>query len=260
VPTIRLDGELVHTFAHPVAGSRLPPLLLIHGAAGQYAVWPPPMRRLKGISTYAPDLPGHGRSTGKGRRSIAAYAADILALLDALDLERVVVAGHSMGGGIAQQLALDAPGRVAGLVLVATGARLRVAPQILDNVLNDFDSVVDLVTAYSFGPTASPDLKRLGRELMADAAPQVVHADFLACDAFDVRSRLAGIGAPTLVVGGTADRMTPAEFARFLADEIPGAELHLVEDGGHMVMSEFPARMARIVAGWLENKRPAIGR
>jgi pimeloyl-ACP methyl ester carboxylesterase len=257
MPTVRPEGGPIHYAEHLTPESTLPPLVLIHGAGGQYASWPPQVRRLKRVSTYAPDLPGHGQSTGEGRRTIPAYTADVIALLDALGLERVIVGGHSMGGAVAQQLALDAPERVAGLVLVATGARLRVAPQILDNVLGDFEAVLDFMVAYAFGPTADDDLKRLGRRLMGETAPEVMLGDCLACDGFDVRERLGEIAAPTLVIGGMADRMTPARFARYLADAIPGAELALVEDAGHMIMSEFPERVAAIIAAWLEKRQPA---
>lgn len=73
-------------------------LVLVHGAGGSHLDWPAPLRRLKGANVYALDLPGHSRSEGTGRSSIAAYRDFLLAFLDALGLERATVVGHSMGG------------------------------------------------------------------------------------------------------------------------------------------------------------------
>ena len=109
-----------------------PPLLLIHGAGGSRLHWPPGIRRLTGWRVLAIDLPGHGDSPGPGERSIEAYTGCVLEWLDEYGVERVIPAGHSMGGAIALTLALQAPDRLAGMVLVGSGARLRVAPSILE--------------------------------------------------------------------------------------------------------------------------------
>ena len=251
MPHVELNTQTIFYAEHRAPGSAIPPVLLIHGAGGQHANWPPQVRRMDAVHTITPDLPGHGRSGGTGRRTIGEYATDMLALADALDMERFIPVGHSMGGAIALQLALDAPERVAGLGLVSTGARLRVTPRILDHVLDDYEKVVDFVVRAAFGPTADDDLRRLGRRLLMEAPPEVVLRDYLACDAFDVRERLGEVAAPALVIGGTADRMTPPEFSSYLAEHIPDAELHLIEGAGHMIAAEFPDWVADILWNWL---------
>ncbi len=143
-------------------------MLLIHGAGGQHVHWPPQVRRLPGVRTIAPDLPGHGKSGGEGCDTVIGYAANLLALMDAVAVERFVAVGHSMGGAVAQMLALDAPQRVAGLALVSTGARLRVAPQILDNLPGNLDAVADFVNTYAYGPSAGDDLRRVGRRALKE--------------------------------------------------------------------------------------------
>ena len=93
--------------------------------------WPGELRRLPDHEVYALDLPGHGRSGGPGRTDIGAYAEVVREFADALKLPAFVLGGHSMGGAIALEFALRYGSRLAGLILVGTGARLRVAPEIL---------------------------------------------------------------------------------------------------------------------------------
>jgi pimeloyl-ACP methyl ester carboxylesterase len=223
-------------------------LVLVHGAGGSHLDWPAPLRRLREANVYALDLPGHGRSGGTGRSSIADYRDFLFAFLDALSLERAVVIGHSMGGAISLDFALHYPDRPAGLILVGSGARLRVLPTILTGILTDFEATVDLVLGYAFGPSASEQLKRLGRQRLLDTPPQVLHSDYTACDAFDVMERLGEARCPTLVIGGTADRLTPPKYSIYLRDHIPGAELVLVDAAGHMVMLEKPEVVARAIS------------
>jgi len=212
---------------------------------------------MAGITIYAPDLPGHGHSNGTGRAKIADYADWLLAFLDALSVEQATLAGHSMGGAIALDLALRHPDRVAGLILIATGARLRVLPAILEGLLQDFEATLDLIVRSAFGPEAPESVVRLSRQRMAATSPAVLHDDFRACDAFDVRDRLGQIQVPTLVICGTADQLTPAKYAAYLQEHIPGASLVLIEGAGHMVMLEKPDVVAEAVAHFL-GLRPRV--
>jgi pimeloyl-ACP methyl ester carboxylesterase len=226
-------------------------LVLVHGAGGSHLDWPAPLRRLRGANVYDLDLPGHGRSEGAGRSSIAAYRDFLLAFLDGLGLERVVVIGHSMGGAISLDFALHYPDRLGGLILVGSGARLRVAPAILTGILSDFEATVDLVCDYAFGPSATEQLKRLGRQRLLKTPPEVLHGDYAACDAFDVMESLGEVRCPTLAIGGTADELTPPKYSVYLRDHIPGAELVLVDAAGHMVMLEKPEVVAKAVSKFI---------
>ncbi|MBL7183521.1 MAG: alpha/beta hydrolase [Anaerolineae bacterium] len=222
-------------------------LVLVHGAGGSHLDWPAALRRLRGANVYDPDLPGHGRSEGPGRSSIAAYRDFLLAFLDALGLERVTVVGHSMGGAIALDFALHYPDRLVSLILVGSGARLRVAPAILTGILSDFEATVGLVCDYAFGPGATEQLRRLGRQRLLKTPAEVLHGDYAACDAFDAMERLGEVRCPTLVIGGTADMLTPPKYSVYLRDHIPGAELVLVDAAGHMVMLEKPEVVSKII-------------
>jgi pimeloyl-ACP methyl ester carboxylesterase len=199
------------------------------------------------------DLPGHGASPPPASRSVAGYAGAVLGLLDALGLERAAFAGHSMGGAIALSLALDAPARVAALALVGTGARLRVAPAILQGTADPeaYARFADAAGGRAFGSGAGAALRRQHAEGLRALDPAVTHGDFLACDAFDVLARLPEIRAPTLVVCGTEDQLTPPKYARHLCDHIAGARLEMVPGAGHMVMLEAPGRVAGAIDGFL---------
>jgi pimeloyl-ACP methyl ester carboxylesterase len=229
-----------------------PALILIHGAGGSHLHWPAALRRMPGATVYAVDLPGHGRSEGPGREHIEDYVADIVRFMDAVGVSRGVLVGHSMGGAIAQMTAFMAPERVAGLVLVGTGARLRVAPALLDGILQDARGALALITEWAWGPEADPAMVARGRQMMARVNPRVVWGDFAACDRFDIRERVGEITAPALVITGSEDRMTPPKFGQWLAERIPGARFVLVEGAGHMVMLEKPDQVASAVREWLK--------
>jgi pimeloyl-ACP methyl ester carboxylesterase len=250
MPHIEVNGEQLYYAASPAAPARLT-MVLVHGAGENHLVWPGSLRRMDHVQVCALDLPGHGKSGGQGRAAVSDYAAVVLSFLDALGVNRAVIGGHSMGGAIAQQFALSYPQRAAGLVLVATGARLRVAPAILSGMLTDWPGTLDLVNRFAWGPDAPEELVRLGRAQLAEGDPQVAANDYTACNSFDVMERLGQIAAPTLVIGGTADQMTPGKYAQYLAEKIPGARLAMIERAGHMVMLEQPELAARHVREFL---------
>lgn len=215
-------------------------VLFVHGAGGTHRNWGHQVQSLAGANTFALDLPGHGRSAGEGRDTIVVYSDVTLRFLDALDIECAILVGHSMGGGIAQWTALHAPARLLGIGLVGTGARLRVLPAILDGLETEFEQTVDLILNYSFGSQAGQTLVEGGREEFLANQPATVRGDFVACNQFDVMTRLHDIGLPATIVVGDQDRLTPPKYARYLADHLPDSELTVVQNAGHMVMLEQP--------------------
>jgi pimeloyl-ACP methyl ester carboxylesterase len=252
MPFLTVAGaRAYYVHRRPVPASR-PPVVFIHGAGGTHQHWLYQVRDLPDAPSYAVDLPGHGRSEGSGRDSIAAYGDWLVAFLDAAGVERAVLVGHSMGGGIAQDVALRYPSRLAGLGLIATGARLRVAPAILDGLRREPQATVQLICDWVYGPETPAEVARQGRRQMAAIPPEVFLGDFVACDTFDVMDRVSQIAGPALVLCGTQDLMTPLKYSTYLRDHIHGATLRQVEGAGHMVMIERPEAVVQALVAFLE--------
>jgi pimeloyl-ACP methyl ester carboxylesterase len=226
-------------------------LLFIYGAGGTHRHWGQQLAGLRGANRYALDLPGHGRSAGRGRTSIERYGEVILQFLEALGLSRVTLVGHSMGGAISQYLALNHAARVERLVLVGSGARLRVLPSLLEGLLQDFPATVETMLGWAYSSQTPDELIRLGQEEWMENEPQVVHDDFAACDVFDVMVRLGEIHCPTLVLCGENDKLTPTKYAHYLRDNISGARLTIIPQAGHMVMVERPEAVNRAIEEFL---------
>jgi pimeloyl-ACP methyl ester carboxylesterase len=197
------------------------------------------------------DLPGHGGTAGPGLLGIQAYADWVVAFLDTVGIDRAVVVGHSMGGAIAQTLALGRPDRLDGVVLVATGARLRVAGRLFEAFREAPAEGRGLLQGLSYGSATPPERVSVAERVLAETAPLVTLGDFLACDRFDVLDCLGRIEVPALVLVGTEDRLTPPRFARALADGIAGARLVEIPGAGHFPQLEAPEAVTRAIRGFL---------
>jgi pimeloyl-ACP methyl ester carboxylesterase len=236
----------LYYFSHLEAEHLRPPVVLIHGAGGNHLHWPPEIRRLIDQRIFAPDLPGHGKSDGVGRQSMADYAQCILDLLDSLYLHKAILVGHSMGAAIALTLALDHPRRVLGLGLIGAGARLRVSPDLIQSTSSPatLPSAFQMISETAFSPRVEPRLKQLAMQRMAVTRSTVFYGDFIACNQFDVMERLGKVRVPALVLCGADDRMTPLRYSEYLAEKIKRAQLVIVPEAGHMVMIEKPKETA----------------
>ncbi len=250
MPVVHSPRAAIH-FASANENAGGPPLLLVHGAGGESHAWPPQLRRLAGQPVYAVDLPGHGASPGRGRANIAEYAADLDALATAAGWPPLVVAGHSMGGAIALQLAQAYPAQVAALILIGTGARLAVNPAILEETLRDPSAVITRIQRWQWAPGSDPALMEQGAAQLQATPPQTLHDDYLACDRFDLRARLGEIRQPALICCGTVDQMTPLSLSEELAARLPAAELRTFPGGGHMLPLEQPQAIAAALSEWL---------
>ena len=229
-----------------------PPAVFIHGAGGSHLSFPAALRQMQSISPILVDLPGHGGSAGPGRRSIADYALDIVALLDALAIDAAIVLGHSMGGAIAQWLALEHASRISALVLAGTGARLPVNPTLIAGIVDDPHATVSKIARWMWSEDAPPELKRQTADIMLATDSTVVQGDFVACDGFDVSRRLTEIGVPALILAGEKDKMTPLPLSQELAGGITNAELAILPNTGHMMLLEQPKESASLVAAFLK--------
>ena len=230
-----------------------PPLVLIHGAGGSHLVWPRQLRRIDGWRVIALDLPGHGRSDRPGYDSIAAYAEVVDHFLTALHIEQAIVAGHSMGGAIAQQLALTYPEKVAGLVLLNTGAAMTVNPDLLEMAQTDLHKAAEMISRWSWSRATTDDVRQRDVQIMVANGAAIVHGDFLACSRFDVCAKVSQISAPTFIVGGEKDKMMPLEHSTWLADNIAHSQMTTMPNGSHMMMLEQPEYVSTTIQDWLED-------
>lgn len=222
-------------------------LVFIHGAGCTGEVFAAQLAEFG--DGRAPNLPGHLCRGAPG--SIAEFADAIEAYVSKEHLARTVLCGHSMGAAISLELALRAPAWLAGVVLLGGGARMRVAPAILQGLRTDFEAAARTIAGYSFGdPT--PERVDASVEMMQRVGAEQTLRDFQACDAFDVLERLEAIRVPLLAVTGEADKLAPAKYAAALADRVPGGRARIVPDAGHFVMIERPAETNESIAAFLD--------
>lgn len=227
------------------------PLVFLHGAGGNGSLW---QEQLKGLaeefSPLAVDLPGHGASEGQAANRISIYRQCIKDFKDTLELPPYVLGGHSMGGAITIDYALNHPEDLRAIILVATGGKLRVLPQILEKYRQGIQQP-ELVR-HLYGPDAPEELIKEGKEMLMSVPPAVSYADFTACDNFNVLNELERIKIPTLVLCGDQDVMTPPKYSQFLAEKMPGAALKIIPGGGHMLMLEKPRDVNKAIIEFLK--------
>jgi pimeloyl-ACP methyl ester carboxylesterase len=244
----------LYYFSHLEEEKNLVPVILLHGAGGNFLHWPASLRRLPGRRIYAPDLPGHGKSPGIGRQSIPDYARSILDFMRALTISKAIIVGHSMGSAIALHLGIHNPRQVLALALLGAGARMRVAPELLDNSASaaTLSLALKFIEKNAYGERADPSTKALAMKQMAAVRPTVLHGDFLACNGFDEFGQVGKIRVPALVICGDQDQFTPLRYSEYLADTIKNARLLRVEQAGHMVMLEKPDIVTEAMGEFLE--------
>ncbi len=252
------------------------PLLMIMGLAGNTDWWEPEFLALlaENIHIVILDNRGAGRSD-KPREgySVESMASDAAGLLRSLGIGRADVLGVSVGGKIAQELALAEPGLVGRLVLCCTNCggseQVTAPPEVYAQVGARRPGATLEDVARSSLPLIYPDaFVRDNPEMMEDfirrymIAPTPAHAFFAqleAAAAYDSFDRLPEIKAPALVLTGDSDELVPPENARILADNIPSARLITYEGGGHFFFSQFPRRVAAdVTALSCAKDRPAI--
>ena len=245
MPTVEIKDRKIHclTSDEPLPADRKT-LLFVHGAGGSRNHWINQFDGLKGdFNVIVAELPGHGESSPQGANRVERYAEDIAAVIDALAPNPPILAGHSMGGAIAQTVALQYPEKISGLVLIGTGCRLKVLSSILDGLLTNFERTVAMINRYAFSKFTDEDIIQEGTSEMAKTLPSVIHGDFLACDRFNICDRISEISHPTLILCGEDDQLTPVKYSQFLLENIPNARLKTFPRAGHMVMLEKPGEL-----------------
>ncbi|MGD8436663.1 MAG: alpha/beta hydrolase [Syntrophobacterales bacterium] len=240
MPTLEVDGRVIHylTGVNGVAPERRS-IVFVHGAGGNGMVWQNQRRGLdRGVNTICLDLPGHGQSHGAGCTTIADYSRWLIRFMQRLELSGAVLAGHSMGGAVVLEVAIEYPDEIHGLILIGSGARLRVSSEILRGLEADFESTAEQLVQRCYGPGTSEKVVKWGLEQLLAERPSVILDDFKACNEFDKLGKIGGIRHPALVICGSDDSMAPPKYSRYLADNLRRATLRVIDGAGHMVMVE----------------------
>ena len=212
-------------------------LIFIHGSGGCREAWQYQTEYFK--NSEAINLPGH--PDGSLCASIKEYTQWLKTYIHDKGYTDVVIAGHSMGGGIALQYALDYPEDLMGIILIGSGGRLRVHPSIieaLETQVAESSNRVDLnATMYD---RIDPQLKAVIEKRTAENTPAAFLNDLKACDAFDVMAALPAITLPFLGIVGDKDIMTPPKYTSFMVDKITNAQSVVIRGGTHFVFAEKP--------------------
>lgn len=268
---IEVHGAALYAYtgSKPFAPAQ-PTVVFIHGVLNDHSVWILQSRYLAhhGYNVLAIDLPGHGRSGGDAPASVEEAAHVVMGLLDALDVQRTALVGHSFGSLIALQAAANAPTRVSHLVLVGTAYPMRVSPALLEASCHTPQLAIDMVTALSHS-TLAPPPSTLGpgtwlhgctkalmqRVLASNPQVNIFHRGFAACDRYQHGEAAARVLAcPVQFILGTRDQMTPPKAAQALIDAAhdAGVPVDVVRlSAGHALMAEAPDGVLDAIKRWL---------
>ena len=241
--------------------SKESPILYIHGSGGTWKVW---KKQLESIGGYAIDLPGHGKSEDdKSISTVDDYARHVIDFIED-EIGSAYVVGHSLGGAIAQMVYLVGKdlgkdlGKdiVKGLILVGTGVRLRVLPELLDGLRSDFENTAKRLVSMLFSKKFSDEeVKEEALKEILECGSEITLRDLVACDKFDLLAEYKegkiAVDVPVLCIVGKDDIMTPPKYSAFFEKTI-GARVVEIEDAGHMVMLEKPEEVNRAILEFVE--------
>jgi pimeloyl-ACP methyl ester carboxylesterase len=223
-------------------------LVFIHGAGEDGRIWEKQAVHFgRAHKVLAVDLPGRGsRLDDPPLSNHEENAKDVLRQMDRGGIAKGVLVGHSMGGGVALTAALNHPERLSALVLVVTGARLKMHPDFLEKARQRTESTSatsepPVPLEQTVSPSATAESLNWLRPRVMTAPPKTIYADFLANNSFDVMERLSTIALLTLVIGADEDRMAPPKFSQFMAEKISGAKITIFPKCGHYPQVEQEA-------------------
>jgi pimeloyl-ACP methyl ester carboxylesterase len=246
VETRHIDGRAV-TFRHDKG--RGPTLICLHASSLNHHAYDRLLDALPNHDGYAINLPGRAGTDGPPLSSVAEMEAFLSSFIQSEVEGDYVLVGHSVGGGVTIEHALTSPSkRLKGLILLATGARLRVHPMILQ--------LFEQVAKPGTRPPVPPGLYEPDADpaLIAEASQHreltpfnTAGTDWRAADSFDRMEEVKNIEVPALIIAGTTDAFTPPKYAEYLAANIPENELHLTEGAGHMLVMERIAEVSEAV-------------
>jgi pimeloyl-ACP methyl ester carboxylesterase len=254
-----------------------PPIVLSHGVTLSVRTWFHQLEELpkEGFRAIAFDHRGHGQSVlGEAGHSVENLAKDMKTVVEGLDLGDAVLVGHSLGGVAVQSFVIHYPEiaaeRVAGIVLLSTlahtafGSRSTRTKAQLEKLMGfapDMQRLWEgpnlgfLAARLGFGKDARPSHVELVRRMMAECPAETRRDAPRVLVGLDLTRDLPNVRMPTLVIGGTADVLTPPSESKRLARLIPGARLELLQGGGHMLMLEQTETLDQLIVDFAREVR-----
>ncbi|MFO8020534.1 MAG: alpha/beta hydrolase [Promethearchaeia archaeon] len=229
-------------------------LLFIHGSGETSEVWKEQLNSLKiNLDLIAIDLPGHGNSEKFSKNSMDLYIKIIKKFQTELKSEHLILAGHSLGGAVAQSFYYRYPDDVGGLILCATGSKLRVNEFILNSLKGDFEAYLKSIPIAAFYRETNQSIKTKYVEKTQELDPDIIYRDFKICDDFDTMDKTTSIHVPTLILVGNADKLTPKKYSLYFKQKIKDAQLKVIGKAGHMVMLEQPKKVNKEIEKFITN-------
>ena len=225
-------------------------LVFIHGSGACGDVWMLQKQHFSDADT--PDLPGH--PNGAICTSMEAYSDWLHGYFQDKGYTDVVLAGHSLGGGIALTHAIKYPKDLKGIILIGSGARLRVLPMIFEVVegkLGDTQAWISEVLEPLHG-TVDEKIRGAIMPRLAEVGPAAQLNDFRCCDKFDIMDKVGQIKLPALCIVGDQDNMTPPKYSQYLAGRIPDCRVSIIEGGTHLAFLEKPVEVNRAIESFLK--------
>ena len=253
MPYVTIDSIKYFYRESDSAGNKAASIIFIHGSGGDGSVWENQLEKLgRDYEIIIPDLPGHGKSEGSVFVTAEKYARWLESFSEKLNLQPFYLAGHSLGGAVAQAFARSFPKKTRGLILTGTGAAFNVLKEYLLLVLHDFDTAVKTSCISAFSTPVSKGLYERGREMLLRNGKDTLYSDMLSCEQFNSRPWISSVKKPAVVICGSDDKITPCRLSRDLSGLIYGSCLKIVSGAGHMVMMEAWEEFNEAVAGFVE--------
>lgn len=227
-------------------------LLFVHGSGGDHTLWKEQFPGLQEFNIAAIDLPGHGRSSGKGEQSVEDYVEWIRKFIEKSEYKRPVVIGHSLGAAISLVSAIKYGGLISGIVPVGGGVTMPVNDVILNGIRSNSAETMAFIAKFS---VTKENREKFLEKLKGDLTktdPAVTYGDFLSCSKLDIAKLISSIKVPALIVCGTDDKMTPPALSQYICEHIPGARIALIGGAGHYVMWEKPRELNAAISGFVK--------
>jgi 3-oxoadipate enol-lactonase len=253
MPIAEVDGLKTHYEEHGKGA----PIVLVHGAQGTVEGFEGMVKTLRTkYRVITPSLPGRsGSESMHGQVTIERYSDHVTHLLQKIGVEKTVIGGCSMGGLVSLSFCLDHPSMTLALVLINTGARMPIDERIAKLFEEDCEGMTKLATSMGYSKKTPKNVIERGLAYSINCPKEASVTDMAATGKFDARERLHEIKAPTLIMTGSDDIITPLPMAQFLNKGIVGSTLKIIKDAGHSSIIEKPREISEEIIRFLQKHR-----